>query len=99
MRYVNGTLTRSEIASGGINNRIANYQTMDVSGDGINEIMVMYDDGYKIYNMKANNGFSFALFLQGNLRRYLVRMLSKVSVIYRYSTLLYSSFRKNFLSY
>ena len=66
MRYVNGTLTRSEIASGGINNRIANYQTMDVSGDGINEIMVMYDDGYKIYNMKANNGFSFALFLQGN---------------------------------
>ena len=66
VRYVDEKLTRSDIATGGINNRMASYLTMDVSGDGICELMVMYDDGYKIYNMKVDNGFCFELLSHGS---------------------------------
>lgn len=51
----------------GVNGREAELMSIDVTGDGMNEILALYNDGYKIYKLAYKNGYpSFVLFDYGS---------------------------------
>lgn len=61
-RFSKFSLTGSEV----INGADANFIALDVTGDGISEIMSLKDDGYEIYKIFLDNTYGIELFTKGS---------------------------------
>ena len=56
IRYENGAFKMSTVTgTSSINGKDNNYMALDVSGDGLCELMVLDNDGYRIYKNKNKN--------------------------------------------
>lgn len=50
-----------------VNGCDAEYVSVDISGDGMNEVLALYKDGYKVYKLVYKNGFpNFVVYDEGN---------------------------------
>ncbi len=65
--YENGAFVKKTInnCKGVIGNNISNI-AVDMSGDGLSELLSLNDDGYGIYRLKNDGGFYMELFGTGN---------------------------------
>lgn len=64
--YKNGTLVKTEIDNSNvINGKNINGFALDMSGDGICELLTLHDDGYDIYKLKNKTGLCLELFSRG----------------------------------
>lgn len=70
VEYVNmidNKMNRYEVYdSSDINNENVDYLAFDMTGDGISELMILHDDGYKVFKMKCENYYGFDLCLEGD---------------------------------
>lgn len=66
----NGYIEKKDInASSVINGKDANYVVLDMSGDGLSEILALYDNDYKLFRIiQSNNGkiYNLELYASGN---------------------------------
>lgn len=51
---------------GDINDQEADYLGLDVTGDGVTELMTLYDDGYKVFKMKWDDNCAFEKYSEGD---------------------------------
>lgn len=51
---------------GDINDQEADYLALDITGDGIAELMVLYDGGYKVFKMKQGDVCAFEQYSEGD---------------------------------
>lgn len=66
-RVIEGKLDKVEITNeGDINDEETDYLAIDVTGDGVSELMTLYNDGYKVFKMKCNDDYVFEKYSEGN---------------------------------
>lgn len=58
IRFRNGNIVVNEMVENeDVNNQEAEFMSVDISGDGMNEILALYKDGYKVYKLAYKNGY------------------------------------------
>ena len=64
--YINDVFSKISLnGSSAINGIDADFLAMDVTGDGISEIMALKNDGYEVYKIFINKNYGLELFTRG----------------------------------
>lgn len=67
VRFVDGKLIKTNVWNEGeINDEDTDYLALDINGDGINELMALYDDGYKLFEMSWDGHYGFEMYTYGS---------------------------------
>ena len=67
VRFVDGKLIKTNVWNEGeINDEDTDYLAIDINGDGINELMALYDDGYKLFEMSWDGHYGFEMYTYGS---------------------------------
>ncbi len=66
VRFVDDKLIKTDVLNdGGINDEETDYLALDMNGDGVSELMTLYDEGYKLFKMKSGNHYGFDTYTYG----------------------------------
>lgn len=67
IRFVDDVLNKFVVNNGdALNCKQYEYLALDMSGDGVNEIFTIDENGYKMFRLKPKNGFTFEEYGTGN---------------------------------